>query len=169
MSFNEPDQPGAKAQMDAAAAARAHQQYMNPHSSSSVKIGAPSVTNGVVNGMGLAYLANFLQACNGACVVDFIVVHWYGCDNSCPVEADADMFKRQMTDAIKAAGSKPVWVAEFQRLGSVADQKTFMEIVLPWLDDPAQAQIERYAYFMAHDGYLTSGGKVNELGIKYAS
>ena len=169
LAFNEPDQPGARAQMDPGAAAAAYQKYMNQHSSSSVKLGAPSVTNGVVNGMGLTYLANFLSACNGKCIIDFIQVHWYGCDNGCPVDTDVQLFKDQMTAAMKAAGDKPLWIPEFGRLGSIADQQAFLDQVLPWLDDPAQAQIERYAYFMVYDGFLTTGGQLNELGKQYAS
>ena len=168
MSFNEPDQPGSKAQMDVGSAVAGYQQYMNKYAGPSVKLGSPSVTNGVVNGMGLTYLSNFLDACN-PCTVDFVPVHWYGCDNNCPVDQDVQMFKDQMTQAMAAARGKPVWIPEFGRLGSLEDQHAFLEKVLPWLDDAAQAQIERYAYFLVIDGYLTTGGALNELGQLYVS
>lgn len=168
MSFNEPDQPGNKAQMDFGTAAAAHKQYVDKYASPSVKIGSPSVTNGVVNGMGLTYLSNFLGACSG-CTIDFVPVHWYGCNNNCPVDQDVQMFKDQMTQAIAAAQGRPVWIPEFGRLGSLEDQQAFLEQVLPWLDDAAQAQIERYAYFLVFDGYLTTGGALNQLGQIYVS
>lgn len=168
MFFNEPDQPGSKAQMDVGSAVAAYQQTMNKYASPSVKLGAPSVTNGVVNGMGLTYLSSFLDACN-PCTIDFVPVHWYGCDNNCPVAQDVQMFKDQMTQAIGAARGKPVWIPEFGRLGSLDDQQAFLEQVLPWLDDAAQAQIERYAYFMVADGYLTTGGALNQLGQTYVN
>lgn len=168
MSFNEPDQPGSKAQMDVGSAVAGYQQYMNKYAGPSVKLGSPSVTNGVVNGMGLTYLSNFLNACN-PCTVDFVPVHWYGCDNNCPVDQDVQMFKDQMTQAMGAARGKPVWIPEFGRLGSLEDQQAFLEKVLPWLDDAAQAQIERYAYFLVIDGYLTTGGALNQLGHTYVS
>ena len=168
MSFNEPDQPGSKAQMDVGSAVAAYKQYVNKYASPSVKLGSPSVTNGVVNGMGLTYLSNFFDACD-TCTIDFVPVHWYGCDNNCPVDQDVQMFKDQMTQAMSAARGRPVWIPEFGRLGSLQDQQAFLTEVLPWLDDAAQAQIERYAYFMVYDGYLTTGGALNPLGQLYVS
>lgn len=168
MSFNEPDQPGSKALMDVGSAVAAYQQHMNHHASSTVKLGSPSVTNGIVNGMGLAFLSSFLEACN-PCTVDFVPVHWYGCDNGCPVDQDVKMFIDQMTQAMEAAKGKPVWIPEFGRIGSIEEQQAFLEKVLPWLDDPAQAQIERYSYFMVWDGFLTTGGALNPLGVTYVS
>lgn len=164
--LNEPDQPGQKALTDPASAAAAFKKYMNKYAAPNVKLGSPSVTNGVINGMGLEYLKNFLAACQG-CTIDFIAVHWYGCGNGCGVDQDVALFKQQIEDAITVANGKPVWIPEFQRLGSLSSQKAFLELVLPWLDD--KPEIERYAYFMVKDGYLLTDSKLNEVALAYVS
>lgn len=164
--LNEPDQPGQKALTDPASAAAAFKKYMNEFAAPNVKLGAPSVTNGVVNGMGLEYLKNFLAACQG-CTIDFIPVHWYGCGDGCGVDQDVALFKKQIEDAIIVAAGKPLWIPEFQRLGDLAGQKQFLKIVLPWLD--AHSEIERYAYFMVKDGFLLTNGQLNEVALTYVS
>lgn len=164
--LNEPDQPGQKALTDPASAAAAFKKYMNEYAAPNVKLGSPSVTNGVVNGMGLEYLKNFLAACQG-CTIDFIPVHWYGCGDGCKVEQDVALFKKQIQDAINLADKKPVWIPEFQRLGSLSSQKEFLEQVLPWLD--AKSEIERYAYFMVKEGFLLTNGQPNEVAMTYVS
>ena len=173
MSFNEPDQPGSKAHAlglsDVGLAAAAYREHMHKHGSDTVKLGCPSVTNGVINGMGLTWLSMFLDTC-ADCIIDFVPVHWYGCAvGTCDPATDAQMFKDQMGRAMEAARGKPVWIPEFQRLGDLAGQKEFLENVLPWLDHPDQAQIERYAYFMVWDGFLTANGALNEVGLAYVA
>ena len=74
-----------------------------------------------------------------------------------------------MKDAMTTAGTLDVWITEFQHFGSEQDQQSFVSQALTWLDDPAQAQIKKYAYFMAVDSILTTGGQLNSLGTKYAS
>ncbi|MCJ1450144.1 hypothetical protein MMC28_000473 [Mycoblastus sanguinarius] len=175
MSFNEPDMPLPQANMPISVAVPAWNQYMKGYASNNVKLGSPSVSNGVGTNpttgqpMGLDWLTPFLKACTG-CPVGFVPVHWYGCTNSCSTSDDVALFQKQMTDAMNAAispvdGSKlPVWIPEFQCFG---DQEAFLQQVLPWLD--GQSQIERYAYFMVTDGILTQGNSVSTLGQKYAS
>lgn len=164
--LNEPDQPGQKAFTDPATAAAAFKQYMNKYAAPNVKLGSPSVTNGVVNGMGLEYLKNFFAACQG-CTIDFCPVHWYGCGDGCSVDQDVDLFKKQIQDAITACNGKPVWIPEFQRLGSLDSQKEFLLIVLPWLD--SQPEIARYAYFMVANDHLLTDGQLNQVALAYAS
>lgn len=170
MSFNEPDQHDQKAFMEPSAAAAAYKQYISPLSSASIKLGSPSVTNGVVPGMGLNYLSSFLSACGTGCPIDFIPIHWYGCpDGACPVSEDVALFKKQITDAMAAAQGKPVWIPEFQRLGDQDGQVEFLKEVLPWLDADEQRQIERYAYFMVAEGFLLEGGGLSKVGEIYVS
>lgn len=181
MSFNEPDQHDQKAFMDPSAAAAAYKQYISPLSSSSsppsgriIKVGSPSVTNGVDPSMGLNYLSAFLSACGPDCPIDFVPIHWYGCPaGSCPVSEDVTLFKKQITDAMIAAKGKPIWIPEFQRLGDQDGQVEFLAAVLPWLDADEQSQIERYAYFMAADGFLlddrSGGGRLSKVGEIYVS
>lgn len=164
--LNEPDQPGQKALTDPASAAAAFKKYMNEFAAPNVKLGAPSVTNGVINGMGLEYLKKFLAACQD-CTIDFIPVHWYGCGDGCGVDQDVALFKKQIEDAIVVAAGKPLWIPEFQRLGDLASQASFLKIVLPWLD--SKPEIARYAYFMVKDGFLLTDGKLNEVALVYVS
>lgn len=173
MSFNEPDNQG-QANMDVASAVAAFNQYMKPYASDSVLLGSPSVTNGAGNNgagipMGIDWLSPFLQQCTG-CPVSFASIHWYGCQNGCSVADDVSDFQSHVQSAIEAAvnpatGEKvPVWVTEFQ---SFTDPATFLGEVLPWLD--GESGVQRYAYFMATDGIMISGGSVNAVGAKYAS
>lgn len=170
MSFNEPDQHDQTAFMDPSAAAAAYKKYISPLSSPRIKLGSPSITNGVVPGMGLNYLSSFLSACGSDCPIDFIPIHWYGCpDGACPVSEDVALFKKQITDATTAAAGKPVWIPEFQRLGDQDGQVEFLSEVLPWLDADEQGQIERYAYFMVAEGFLLEGGGLSKVGEIYVS
>lgn len=172
MSFNEPDYSGSLAfsgglgNVDNAVVA--YKQYMNRYGSDMVKLGSPSVTNGEQEGMGIAYLTNFLNSCVG-CKIDFVPVHWYGCDPgpACSVDSDVQLFKSQISQAMEAAKGRPVWIPEFQHKGALSDQRAFLEQVLPWLD--GESRIERYAYFMLQDGILTTAGRKNEVGMAYSS
>ena len=170
MSFNEPDMTTAVggSQMDVGSAVSAFQQYMSPYASKGYKLGSPAVSNGQgtnpATGQpeGLDWLKPFLQQCSG-CPIDFAPVHWYGCNNGCPVQNDIDSFKSTVQAAI-AATNLPVWVTEFQCLG---DAGTFLNEVLPWLD--GQQSVERYSYFMVKDGILTNGNSISQLGQAYGS
>lgn len=173
MSFNEPDNEG-QANMDVGSAVAGFNQYMKPYASDNVLLGSPSVTNGAGTNsagipIGLDWLSPFLQQCTG-CPISFVPIHWYGCQNSCPVSDDVSDFQSHVQSAIKAAVNPatgqnvPVWVTEFQ---SFTDPETFLGEILPWLD--GQSGVQRYAYFMATDGILVSGGTVNAVGAKYAS
>ncbi|KAL9045239.1 MAG: hypothetical protein Q9214_001691 [Letrouitia sp. 1 TL-2023] len=172
LSFNEPDNAG-QANMRVDDAVSAYQRLMMPLRVNGVRLGAPSVSNGVgTNGngieMGMGWLNDFLGKCNkeatnGACIADFVSVHWYGCTDGCSVETDVAAFQ-DFIGKSKEPGL-PVWITEFQRFGDVGTQRQFLDGVLGWLE----GQVERYAYFMVQDGILTNGGQVSELGNKYAT
>lgn len=168
MSFNEPDQTS-QSNMSPGAAAAAFGQYMSPHSASNVKLGAPSVSNGVGNNgagnpMGIDWLKSFMGSCSG-CPIDFVNIHWYGCDNGCSIDDDVKDFQSQVGKA--SAIGKPVWVTEFGAKGDADRQEQFMGQILPWLD--GYGGVERYSYFMAKEGILTQGNGVSGLGQKYAT
>ena len=166
MAFNEPDIPS-QANLDVGAAVAGYRQYFGPlQGKGGVKLGSPAVSNGesASKPMGLAYLSSFLGACGG-CQVDFVPVHWYGCDDGCPVANDIDAFKKFVTKAVAAAKGKPVWVTEFQRKG--ANEEEFVKSVVPWLE--GQGGVERYAYFMVQEGSLVQGGKPSGVGMAYAN
>ncbi|KAK6000811.1 hypothetical protein QM012_003536 [Aureobasidium pullulans] len=158
MSFNEPDL-SSQSNMSPADAAAAYKTWMMPFAGKA-KLGSPAVTNGA-NGMGLDWLAAFLEACDG-CQIDFVSIHWYA-DVSL-----TDYFKSHVQNATDVAGGKPVWVTEFAPTGaSDAQISTFLEDVMPWMD--SQSFVERYSYFMAADGNLLSGSEPSSFGQTYAT
>ncbi|KAH0402361.1 hypothetical protein E4T50_01669 [Aureobasidium sp. EXF-12298] len=158
MSFNEPDMTS-QANMSPQDAASAYKTWMMPFAGKA-KLGAPAVTNGA-NGMGLDWLAAFLEACDG-CQIDFVAIHWYA-DVSL-----TDYFKSHVQNATDVAGGKPVWVTEFAPTGaSDAQIATFLEDVMPWMD--SQSFVESYSYFMASDGALISGTEPSTFGQTYAT
>ncbi len=170
MSFNEPDQPAPQADMPVGTAVAAWKQYMAPYASGNVKLGSPSVSNGVGTNsqtgqpMGLDWLTPFLQQCSG-CPISFVPVHWYGCGGGCDVQNDISAFKTDIGSVITAAGGLPVWVTEFAT--NSGDPTTFMNEVLPWLDN--EPGVGRYAYFMVEDGVLTTGNSLSSLGSLYGT
>jgi hypothetical protein len=150
---------------DPGLAASEHKKYMTSIDSS-IKVGAPAVTNGVwddVRGtpMGLPYLNKFLEACSN-CRIDFVVAHWHN------IADNAADFKRHVKDVHDQTGF-PVWVTEFSLDGSEAQQQAFLEDVLPWMDE--QTWIERYAYHYVAPGVLinSAGTGLSALGNTYQS
>ncbi|TKA74891.1 hypothetical protein B0A49_07886, partial [Cryomyces minteri] len=136
MSFNEPDL-STQANLSPEAAAAGYKTYMMPFQGKA-KLGAPAVTNGG-GAMGLTWMKNFMTACSG-CQIDFVAIHWY--DSATNIA----YFKNHVTNATAMAGGRPVWITEFGASGTDAEVNTFLQTVLPWLDQ--QPSIERYAYFM---------------------
>ncbi len=165
LSFNEPDL-AEQANMNAATAAAAHIKYMNPYAGQA-KIGSPAVTNGGpsggTDGMGLGWMRNFFDRCNGNCKVDFLTFHWYdSADN-------VAYFKNYVSDVIKFAkekGVQKVWLTEFAAAGSDEQVAKFLAEVLPWMD--SNDAIERYSYFMCADGRLVNGNSLSTVGKAYA-
>lgn len=85
------------------------------------------------------------------------------------MEADLTAFQTQMTDAVAACNGKPVWITEFQKLGSMDEQQSFVTKAIEWLEKPEQSKIERYSYFMVADGSLTSGASLSIVGTAYGN
>lgn len=164
MAFNEPDM-AAQANMDVGSAVAAYKQYMSPLAAKGVKVGCPSVSNGVGTNpdtgrpMGLDWLKPFFQQCSG-CPIDFVPIHWYG--------PSAAHFKAHVQKAMALAPNKaPIWVTEFRLNPGSGDEAAFMADVLPWLD--SQSQVARYSYFMASSETLLNGNALSALGQKYVS
>lgn len=162
LSFNEPDL-GEQANMDPSTAARLHIENVAPLSGQ-VSIGSPSVTNGPAP-MGIAWLQNFFDACNGQCKVDFVTFHWY--DSA----SNFAYFQKHVQDVISLAqknGVSKVWLTEFGASGSDSQVADFITKAVHLLDStPA---VERYAYFMASDGILVSGNSISSpIGAAYAA
>ena len=133
---------------------------MMPFANNGVKLGSPAVTNGGAP-MGLTWLSSFLDACTDGCKVDFAAVHWYDS------YSNVAYFKQHLQDAHEQTGL-PVWLTEFGTIDGNDEQIAgFLAEVLPWMDE--QSWIERYAYFMASDGKLLSGGALSTSGKTFAT
>lgn len=156
-SFNEPDLP-AQANMSPEDAASAWKTYMEPFAGKA-KLCAPSVTNGG-GSMGLNWLSSFLESCSD-CTIDCVNIHWY--DSA----ENTEYFKSHIDDAAKIAGDKKIFVSEFGATGSDDQISSFLETVMPWMD--SNDSVDGYAYFMASEGKLVSGGEQSAIGKTYAS
>jgi hypothetical protein len=168
LAFNEPDLCCAtcgSSCTDVAAAVAGYRQWVQPLAGR-VRLGAPAVTNGVGDNMGLSYLRRFMEGCVG-CRVDFIPLHYYGSVH------DLDGLQRHVEAAWEMFGrSIPIWVTEFGAAGGTeADTVAWLRVVLPWLD--AQSYVERYAYFMASNAgppcLLHENGTLTDVGKFYNS
>ena len=138
-------------------------QKMQPYADK-VTIGAPAVLQPTTD---MQWLSDFLTGCDKAgCSIGFICIHWFW-------KAEDDLikwFKETVTNATVIANGKPVWVDNFQAVGSNAAQQEFLNGVLPWLEEnPA---IERYAYVSPDrstgTGFLNADGSISDLGKFYA-
>jgi hypothetical protein len=166
LGFNEPD-IGSQANMPVSQAVTSWKKYMEPFSNTGsgvngrkARLASPAVTNGGGD-MGLTYLQNFITSCTG-CHIDVVAIHWYS-----PATA-IDNFKQHVTQAGQVAAGRPVWITEFATTSGTDDEiNAFFTAVLPWLDQ--QSFVERYAYFMAGEGSLVSGGKLSTIGNKYVA
>lgn len=156
-SFNEPDLP-AQANMSPEDAASAWKTYMEPFAGKA-KLCAPSVTNGGGD-MGLTWLSNFMESCSD-CTIDCVNIHWY--DSA----ENTDYFKSHIGDAAKIAGDRKIFISEFGATGSDDQISSFLEEVMPWMD--SNDSVDGYAYFMASEGKLVSGGEQSAIGKTYAS
>ncbi|KAF1816198.1 hypothetical protein P152DRAFT_374387, partial [Eremomyces bilateralis CBS 781.70] len=158
LAFNEPDHVTQSLLTPALAAAGYKKYVQEPFGGSDVRLGSPAVTNGG-GSMGLTWLGKFLEACSD-CQVDFAVIHWYD------YASRVDNFKSHIQQAHEKTGL-PIWITEFGAFGSDEEIKAFLEEVLPWLD--SQDYVERYAYFMAKDGFLTKGTELSTYGHTFAT
>jgi hypothetical protein len=161
LAFNEPDL-SSQSNIGYQDAAAGYMQYMQPFAGKA-KLGSPAVTNGSpADGMGLGWMSSFIDACDDlGCEVDFVNIHWYN------PASDIQDFQDHVTAAYTAGGNRPVWITEIGASGTVAEQQTFLEAVMPWLE--AQPFVERYAYFMVSDGSLISTGTtLSALGTTFA-
>ncbi|CAK7217462.1 hypothetical protein SBRCBS47491_003174 [Sporothrix bragantina] len=160
LSFNECDNVG-QCNLDAASAAAAHIQYMNPFSGQA-RISTPAITNSNVAGEGVDWLNAFVEACNGECAYDFCAAHWYN-------GPDTDDFLNHLVAVHEACG-KPVWITEFAPTGSDEEISAFLETVMTAMDtDSTYSFVERYSYFMAATGsLLSSTTSLSTYGNTYA-
>lgn len=161
LGFNEPDL-AEQANLTPEQAAETWNEYMEPYAGKA-KLGSPAVCNGD-GPVGLTWLSRFLETCS-SCTIDFVAIHWYGLAS----DAGVGYFKEHVGKAVQAAQGRPVWITEFKPDGSPEEQASWMEQVLPWLDDQSQSGVERYAYFQVDSILVNNGGSLTDLGTKYAA
>jgi len=110
-------------------------------------------------------MKNFIDSCT-SCHIDAVAMHWY--DQAW----NTGYFINYFTDAINAFAPRKIWITEFRGSGTAAEQVQFIKTVVPWLNK--QSGIEKYAIFgnfegAAADGNMVTNGKLNEVGIAYAT
>jgi hypothetical protein len=148
--------------MTAQQAASDYQTYITPFSGQATLV-TPAVTNGQGDGIGLSWLQEWFEACNGACQSTVMAIHYYA-------NADVSDFTNFVNSAITLAqqyGQNEVWITEFQNTGSPDEQVTFLQSAIPWLNN--NTMVGRYAYFYVADGYLLSGTSLSEVGQAYVA
>ncbi|KAI4147831.1 MAG: hypothetical protein L6R39_003001 [Caloplaca ligustica] len=163
LAFNEPDLP-AQANMNVGQSVQGWKEYMEPFHekhNGAVKLGSPSVCNGPDQNQGLAYLSSFLASCDG-CHVDFLAIHWYGLAS----DEGVQNLKDHIGKATDIAEGRPIWLTEFQPLGSDEQQAEFLNKILPWLDDKSNG-VERYALFKVD--VMVNGNSLTQAGAAYAA
>lgn len=162
LGFNEPDLKG-QADMTVDEAVANWKKYMEPYAGQ-FKLVAPAVTNGGAPG-GVTFLKSFIDKCTG-CHIDAVALHWY--DSA----TNIGYFTNYLNDAAKMFSPRPIWLTEFRGSGTVAQQVSFINTVVPWMEK--QSFIERYAIFglfegKADEGLMVTNGKLNEVGLAYAN
>ncbi|KAL7937415.1 glycoside hydrolase family 128 protein [Trichoderma chlorosporum] len=163
-SFNEADIPS-QCNLPPGEAASSHAQFMNKYSGKAL-ISAPSVSNSNLDGQGLSWLQQWVDACNaqsGGCAYDFCNVHWYS-----PASAIDDFFNH-IESASQICGGKPIVISEFGPEGSDDEIIAFLQTALPKLD--SMDIVMGYSYFMvgSGSGYLLSGTAASDIGVAYAA
>lgn len=174
LGFNEPDLTySGSANILPADAASGYVTYMEPFQGT-VNIGMPNVlwNNDRGSSSGGKYNSRvwtqyFLGNCT-SCHFDFAAIHYYQDCEPKDGQDGAAWFEGNVTDAYNTL-QLPIWITEFQCYGSAAQQITFLQKVLPWLD--AQSYVARYAYFGVFPDKLINhnGTALSDLGIAYAT
>jgi Glycosyl hydrolase catalytic core len=163
LGFNEPDDSG-QANLTPAEAAAAYKEYITPYKDQAELV-APAVTNGAAP-MGLTWLEEYLEECDGECGQTAIAIHYYA-------YVSDTSFEDYVAEAYALAeshGIYNVWITEFELTPATdAEQITFISEVLPWLDD--QDYVERYSYFFVAEDYLVdaAGTALSDIGTAYNS
>ena len=162
LAFNEPDL-AAQANMNVGECVDGWNQYIEPFAKQyggKVKLGSPSVCNGPDANQGLAFLGDFISQCGG-CTIDFLAIHWYGLATDDGVQD----LKDHIGKAQAIANGRDIWLTEFKPDGSDDQQKSFLDQILPWLDDKSNG-VARYAYFRADN--MVNGDSLSVVGQTYA-
>ncbi|EED18611.1 conserved hypothetical protein [Talaromyces stipitatus ATCC 10500] len=161
LGFNEPDL-NSQSNIDPSTAAALYKQYITPYQDQAELV-TPAVTNGGAP-MGLTWMEQYLEACNGECGQTAMAIHWY----ADAAYTDLESYITQAYNLAASYGIYKIWITEFQLTGvSDNDQADFINNIIPWLD--STDYVERYSYFFVADGYLISGSSLSTIGSAYNS
>lgn len=176
MGMNEPDmitQYGGS-DLTPGAGATLYRDSIAPFASQ-LKLVSPAVTNANDSSKpaGVPWLGQWNQACGGGCPVDAVALHWYGwAQGTAKQQADALIaYVAAAKIELRSIFGKdlPLWITEFSAL-PLEDQQVnsdFLASVIPAFE--ADPSVERYAFFMAAEGYLLSGSSLSSLGEAYVA
>ncbi|KAI5480618.1 Glycoside hydrolase, superfamily [Pseudohyphozyma bogoriensis] len=149
LGMNEPDLD-TQSNITPAAAAAEWKTYMEPFYGKA-KLVSPAITNGGAP-MGVTWMSEFLGNCS-TCHIDAIAAH-------------CGYFTNYFTDMYNEF-KKPIWITEFAGSGTVAQQQSFFQTIIPWMEKNVTF-IERYAAFGDFAGtFVNSDGSLTALGQTY--
>ncbi|KAF8201155.1 glycosyl hydrolase catalytic core-domain-containing protein [Mycena galopus ATCC 62051] len=170
LGMNEPQEVG-QSNLTAQQGADMWISYIEPFHAQGLRLGSPAPSSAP---SGKTWIQDFLTACNGACTVDFIALHYY--------DVNATAFQEYLTD-FHDTFQRPIWVTEWacQNFNggpqcTAAQVSEFLAQTQAFMD--AQDWVERYAWFgvlrdlegvNTLDAMLTSNGQITDLGKQYIS
>ncbi|KAJ7768289.1 glycosyl hydrolase catalytic core-domain-containing protein [Mycena metata] len=168
LGFNEPQETG-QSNLTPQQGADLWTTYIEPLHAQGLRLGSPAPSSAP---SGKTWIQDFLTACNGACTVDFIALHYY--------DVNATAFMEYLTD-FHNTFQRPIWVTEWacQNFNNgpqctAAEVAEFLNTTQSFMD--AQDWVERYAWYGVMrdlggvnplDAMMTSDGKINDLGKQY--
>jgi hypothetical protein len=172
LGFNEPDNPVQSNTSPSDAVV-----YYKELLKTGLRTGSPACEEQNAFGTG-KWLPEFMSLASQQKVrVDFIAIHWYdwanwgatGNTNPDP-QYVLNRFKTYLQNVHNAYPDKPIWITEFNanknRVGSV--HEAFMALAVAWMNEPAQAYIERYAYFFPPAlPAIDANGNLTSIGTKW--
>ncbi|KAL8941308.1 MAG: hypothetical protein Q9216_002327 [Gyalolechia sp. 2 TL-2023] len=142
---------------------------MQPFADNGISVSSPTTLQ---NDNDFEWLEQFLQECQG-CSVDFLAIHYMNTYNDGAAEELKKTLDRAHDLAVKYDIPGGVWLDNFEVVGSVEQQKGFLQEVVPWMDE--REWVKAYAYVPDEVGRAGSGpnfidgsGALNELGRFYA-
>ncbi|KAL8721627.1 MAG: hypothetical protein Q9225_001716 [Loekoesia sp. 1 TL-2023] len=166
LSYGEP----AAAKLSVDEVVQMFKKSMQPFADEGIAVSSPTTLQ---TDSDFDWLESFLQACNG-CSIDFLAIHYMNSYNDGAVNELKNTLNRAHDLATKFKIPGGIWLDNFEVVGSVEQQKGFLQEIVPWLE--AQDWIKAYAYVPDEVGRAGSGpnfigynGALNELGQFYAN
>ncbi|KAJ7254625.1 glycosyl hydrolase catalytic core-domain-containing protein [Mycena haematopus] len=170
LGMNEPQDPG-QSNMTPQEGAEMWINYIEPLRAQGLRLGSPSTSSAP---SGKIWMQDFFTACNGACTVDFVALHFY--------DVNATAFSAYLIDFYDTF-QLPIWVTEWacQNYKNLSGPQCTAPEVAEFLNQSqtfmdAQDWIERYSWYgiMRNppgvnplNAMMDSNGKITDLGKQY--